>query len=294
HKYFKQCGLFNVHTNQINSVRFSPDGTKIVLSLKDSTIQLWSTNSNISDIKEIKGHSGCVNDAQFSHDGTMIVSCSKDKTIRLWDVSSCNEIKRFEDYSRNSIRSVQFSSDKKIIVASSIITARIWDIQSEKLIKVLRDSNCILDARILPNNHKIFVATADYRIITFDIISNKTTDIAWKNLFARTAQFSPDGLSIVSCLEGETIALWDVMSGTKVKQWGICFPPIKEKYFSSGQMILICCKDNTMRLWDMEFGVEIQQLEGHSEEIKVFDISHDENTIVSLSNDDTIRLWKVV
>ncbi|ETO15292.1 WD-40 repeat-containing protein [Reticulomyxa filosa] len=289
HKYFKPWRVFEVCSDQINNIRFSPDGTKIVLSSNDNTIQIWNIESEIHDIKNIKGHSDCVNDAQFSHDGTMIVSCSNDKTIRLWDVNSYNEIKKFGEYSDNIITNVEFSSDRKMIVAFNDKTLEIWDIQSRKLIKALFYDDCIVDVKMLSNDQKIFVATKR-NIEVFDIISSEAQTIC--NEWCETAQFSPNGLNIVR-YSNNTIELVDLMSETKVKEQ-TSSKPTKLKYFPSEQTILMCCEDNIIRLWDIQLRMRIQELEGHSEKIKGCDISSDGNTIISLSNDNTIRLWKVL
>ncbi|ETO35583.1 WD-40 repeat-containing protein [Reticulomyxa filosa] len=203
----------------------------------------------------------------------MIVSCSN-------DVNSYNEIKKFGEYLDDIMTNVEFSSDRKMIVAFNNKITTIWDIQSGKLIKALFYNDYIMDVKILSNDQKILVATST---------ALKTI----KSQQCGAVQFSTNGLNIVRYLDN-TIELLDLISQTKVKKKDNSFESTKLKYFLSEQTILMCCKDNIIRLWDIKLGMKIQGFEGHSERIKGFDISSDGNIIVSFSDDKTIPLWKVI
>ena len=80
HGYFK----LGWHSDEVNSARFSPDGTNIVSASWDETVRVWSVATG-ECVQTLEGHSGWVNSAQFSPDGTNIVSASGDKTVRVLD-----------------------------------------------------------------------------------------------------------------------------------------------------------------------------------------------------------------
>lgn len=84
-----------VHTDTINSVRFSPDGKKIVTGSSDRTIRLWDFASQ-KELSVFRGHTAAVTSVAFSPDGRQIISGSMDNTIRLWDVASGKELRQFE------------------------------------------------------------------------------------------------------------------------------------------------------------------------------------------------------
>jgi WD40 repeat protein len=71
------------HSNYVNSVAYSPDGSKIISSSNDDTVKIWDANTG-QCLKTLEGHIETVNSVAFSPDGTKIISGSDDKTVKIW------------------------------------------------------------------------------------------------------------------------------------------------------------------------------------------------------------------
>ena len=120
------------HSDRVNSVAYSPDGTKIVsgsIEILDYgylvIIKIWDANTG-ECLKTLEGHSYWVNSVSYSPDGKRIVSCSKDKTIKIWDANTGACLLTLAGHS-GSVESVAFSPDgTKIISGSSDNTIKIW------------------------------------------------------------------------------------------------------------------------------------------------------------------------
>jgi hypothetical protein len=68
---------------RVQSVAFSPDGTRIVSGGTDGTVRLWALDGKPA-AEPFKGHTARVLSVAFSPDGTHIVSGGEDETVRLW------------------------------------------------------------------------------------------------------------------------------------------------------------------------------------------------------------------
>jgi WD40 repeat protein len=79
--------------SHIQSVTFSPDGTRIAAGDMNGQITLWNAASG-EEIRTFTGHTGWVESVAFSPDGKRLASGSKDYTARIWDVSSGAELAR--------------------------------------------------------------------------------------------------------------------------------------------------------------------------------------------------------
>jgi len=79
-----QVNVFEGHTASVNSVAFSPDGSRMVTGSDDNTARVWSRSGDVLYVLE--GHAADVTSAAFSPDGEWVVTASEDGTAALWAV----------------------------------------------------------------------------------------------------------------------------------------------------------------------------------------------------------------
>ncbi|KAI9720461.1 MAG: hypothetical protein M1812_002967 [Candelaria pacifica] len=79
-------------TDDILSLRFSPDSRLLALALLDNTIKVFFTDS-LKLFLNLYGHKLPVLNMSISFDSKMLVSCAADKNIRLWglDFGDCHK-----------------------------------------------------------------------------------------------------------------------------------------------------------------------------------------------------------
>ena len=91
------------HTEPVNTVALSSDGSKIVSGSNDKTIKIWDAITH-QLIATLEGHTGRVSTVALSSDGSKIVSGSADKTIKIWDAITHQLISTlFDDTDNNSL-----------------------------------------------------------------------------------------------------------------------------------------------------------------------------------------------
>ncbi len=86
------------HSSSVSSVAFSPDGKYLASGSYDSTVKLWSVESQ-KEVTTLQGHSDYVYSVTFSPDGKYLASGSSDNTVKLWSVESQKEVTTLQGHS---------------------------------------------------------------------------------------------------------------------------------------------------------------------------------------------------
>ncbi|WRX17295.1 WD40 repeat - like 10 [Theobroma cacao] len=77
------------HSNFVNCVRFSPDGTKFITVSSDKKGIIFDGKSGekIGELSSEDAHKGSIYAVSWSPDGTQVLTVSADKTAKVWEIS---------------------------------------------------------------------------------------------------------------------------------------------------------------------------------------------------------------
>lgn len=129
--------------NDAYSVRFSPNGNRLVIALRDHTVQVLDlVRQEISHI--FTGHTAEIVSSTFSHDGTKLATLSRDRTVRVWNLFADSKEKEVDIFHEreNWVHWISFSPNDQFIVTAAIDTTYLRDLAAKKayLLKLPKDT----------------------------------------------------------------------------------------------------------------------------------------------------------
>jgi len=139
-----------VHTNFVNCVRYSADGTKLVSVGSDKKIQFYDGATGSPTTEIANAHAGTIYSVSFSPDGSKIITASADKTVKLFDVASLAEEATFT-----------FSEDAQVgdmQIAALWAGAHMISLSLSGNINILNPASPTLPARIIQAHQGSIVA----------------------------------------------------------------------------------------------------------------------------------------
>jgi WD40 repeat protein len=291
------------HPNGVESVAWSPDGTRIAssgynLQVWDATtgnristafsgdaIVSWSPDSNriataIGDpqvwdaatgknILTYHGHSPLVQALAWSPNGKYIASGAQDKTVQVWNAATGENIFTYHGHF-SQINAVAWSPDSKRIASgggnglNQDYTVQVWD------------------------------ATTGTNALTYRGSSTDILALAW----------SPNGTRIASTSDRD-VQVWDATIGNIIftyrghlrdpnataSVWSIAWSP-------DGNWIASASYDHTVRLWDAFTGNTIYTYRGYTGGIRTVSWSPDGTRIVCGGNFPPdikpVQVWEAI
>ncbi|OOQ86391.1 putative vegetative incompatibility WD repeat protein [Penicillium brasilianum] len=238
------------HTSSIRSAVFST-GSQLLASFSGKTVRIWDTTTGTLR-QNLEGHTDSIWSVVFSPDCRLLASISNN-TIRLWDtttfgisilllqwhhpsvgnddghptanfresqrISSDGALQHTFEHHTNSVRSVIFAPDSRIL-ASGSFDGTIW----------LWDTTAVASQQTVK----------DY--------SDSITSIA----------FSPDCALLLSTSKNGMVGLWNVAMGVlKQNLEGHLNKVLSVAYSPDGQMLASTSGDNTVRIWYIATGTPV-------------------------------------
>jgi WD40 repeat protein len=258
------------HTRRVNSVAVTPDGKHVISGSSDNTIRVWELTTG-EEVRTLVGHTGAVLSVAVTPDGARIVSGSDDKTIRVWEPTTGEEVRTLVRHTE-TVNSVAVTPDgQRIVSGSADQTIRVWKLAADEVHTLVGHAGGVNAVAVTPDGQRIVSCAADQTIRVWKLMTGELEVL----MHAETAQ--PDGhensvLSVTVTPDGQRI----VSGGAFEIGW-------------AGMRPLW----GTLQVWELTTGKAVRSLVGHESDVGSVAVTPDGQRVVSVSCDDTIRVWGV-
>lgn len=240
--------------------------------------------------KVFRRHRGPVTCAVGIPHSTRVATSGYDSAIATFDVKS-GEVRLLGYHDHLANRITVSATGHWAASASSDYTIRIWDLEKNRLHRVLRGHADDVEDFVFLDDDRGASVSRDWRIIVWDIPTGGITRIIEGH--------ERDVLSVNYCdgrlyTSGDdmTLRVWDVDTGRELRKWG----PFDTESDTCAidphhDRAVLGCDDGVIRVFDIVTGRTLAEIEAHASGIKKVAVSPRNGDIMSAAYDQRILVW---
>lgn len=308
--------LLDDSQDDINTVAFSPDGSRALTASQDGDIRIYDTET-AQLLLDLETRGLPLDVAAFSHDGSKVAmgDCAEieeneagnevciEGDVVLYDVESGEILNAFIGHT-NDVVSVAFSpDDSQILSGSDDNTAIVWDVESgEEVYKFEEHNGSVVAVDFHPSEPIALTYAAQTAPITWDLITGEMIEeftqhqvTGEPNLIVGAAIFSPNGEAILSSY-GIELRLWNYETGGIIRRYSgghtsfvnsVSFDELGEQFVSSAW------RENGFFFWDVNEREPLFRFDAHTDIVNTVSLSPNGRFALTGSQDNTARLWEL-
>ncbi|CAN5384927.1 hypothetical protein BH10BAC4_BH10BAC4_01710 [soil metagenome] len=301
------------------SIDVSADNKKLLMStIKE--IVIWDAESGKELDKINPQLSEEINETAFTLDGKKIIITSNDNTAVVWDLSKKKPailltgflnardkgglLYDQDDYWNSNIaryvrlkNNLLLSQDGKELIKGKFGTkVKRWDIATGKsVMEYDGHKKAVLSYDLSKDGKTMLTGGGDGKIILWNAKTGdsiQTIQSYQHPIFA--IHFNEDETQAVSSSWDGTMKIHDLKNGKRLQLFD--FQKEGSAYnilWAKNDLYLITSHGNALKMWEVDTQTPVRDFIGHQELITSLHLNNDQNTILSSSEDGSIRLWDI-
>ena len=293
-------GVFPKKRDDVQSVKFSEDGTQLISVSSDGSLHLWDIDTGRYQLSfSLGAHTEWTSALAFSADSKYLVSNNAfEELARVWSA---------ETFTQHAILTppqdamgLTFSPNLKKLAGRQFLGGiQVWDATTKEHLSTLEGADRGVDywPLIFSPDGKILAGKGVIRHLGNEIQFWQTdTGAKLFTLEGHTGvvskyTFSPDSKIFASGGEDGSVVLWDVQTGKRLLNLKGHTQHLHALTFSADSKTLASGSKNEIRLWNVQTRNLIGALDA-VENVNALAFSPDGKTLVSGSADGLIQVWK--
>ncbi len=282
------------HTDVVEVVAWSPDGTRIASGSWDQTVQIW--DATVGDKLTIyRKHTDQVFAVAWSPDSTRIASGSWDKTVQIWDATSGQLLRIYQQHT-DRLYAVAWSPDgTRIASGGNDTTVHVWNVISGQRLMIYRGHTQRI-RRVVWSPDSQYIASCSHDatvhvwnpangnlIYTYPGHTDRIVGLAW----------APDGRRIASGSVDTTVQVWDAFTGANATIYRGHSQEVESVAWRIGSVtpcIASGSEDMTVQVWRVTDRTLLQKFHA-SKEVESVTWSPDGTHLAFGSADKTVQVW---
>jgi WD40 repeat protein len=208
----------------------------------------------MKEIANILAHDNYILGVVFARDGRSILSSGMDKRVMVWSVPDFSLSHSFQAH-QNSVNGMSLSPDGTMLATGSTdTTVRVWHLPDFSLRCTLQDRRKVVSVvRISPSGKAVASGSYGGRVSLWTLSGEPMN--AWQTPHKNIAglAFSPDGLTLAVCGLGDTITLWNILTGSVTEYLvGHETAILGVRFIHGGNLLVSHGYDQTVKFWDLQ------------------------------------------
>ncbi len=279
--------VLNGHQDVVTAVSWSPDGTQLVSTSRDSTARIWSA-ANWQTTAIYSGHQAAVLTAAWRHDGSLLASGGEDKSVQTWNPTGVAQ-HTFSNLG-SSVSSISWDLNNEALVAGTLGSGS--DDISLKTGRIVKSAqNFIIHALAFsPDGQRLALAFDNGAISIYDVTTRHSRTYHRHNGAVLCLAWSFDGSQLASGGSDYTLHIIDTSTGHSIKVLqhhapvnGVAWEPAGTTRVASA------CEDGIVRLWNVREGSHTT----YKASAPVTSVSWNTNGLAAGSTNHRVLIWKV-
>lgn len=312
----KECKLIKTcHSSRVNDIAFPAQCSDLVVTCQKEQIRIWDMK-NLKELQRYVVPNMTCNAVAISDDGTFIFSAWDDGVIRVFGFKGKGSMeivlqKNIQNAHSKGVTSIACTKnqcpirgewDFNLITGGGEGQVRIWNFRQRgncepccTLLDTLKEhKGLVSDIKVTRRDDMCVSASTDGTCIMWDLINRRRKETVFANTLFKCVIYNKDENQIITSGTDRKIAYWESdnaalireLEGAKTEAVNAMDISADGEYFVSGG------DDKILKVWTYDKGEVTTVGTGHSGNITRVKICPAMKSIVSVSEDGAILVWK--